>query len=142
MGELRLETDPSSATVIVDGAEMKLGPFGSLLLQVGEHALEVRAPGRTSEKRVLHVRGGERSELRISLGVPGASQDVLARGKRTDSATPTPVYKKWWLWTTVAVLAVAGGTTAAVLIARDRKTHTAADGSGSDGVSLQTLRRF
>ncbi|HKO93271.1 MAG TPA: PEGA domain-containing protein [Polyangiaceae bacterium] len=143
MGELRVETDPSSATVIVDGAEMKRGPFGSLLLQVGEHALEVRAPGRASEKRVVHVRGGERSELRISLGVAGADQEAMAHGKRTDLAAPTPVYKKWWLWTTVAVLAVAGATTAAVLLTREPKTNTAAvDGTGGDGISLQTLRRF
>lgn len=36
------------------------------------------------------------------------------------TATKTPVYKKWWFWTTIGLgaAAVAGGVTAGVLLSR------------------------
>lgn len=142
LSELRVQTDPSSATLIVDGAETQLGAYGALLLEVGEHSLEFRAPGHAPETRVVRVRGGERTELRVALVALGPRKAAPAEGARADSAPATPVYRKWWLWTALAVVVVAGATTAAVVLTRDDKTNTTAAGSGNAGVSLQTLRTF
>jgi tetratricopeptide (TPR) repeat protein len=142
LGEVHVQTEPSSASVIVDGTKMEIGAYGVLLLQVGEHAIEVRAPGRVPEKRVLRVRGGERTELRVELGQAGPSQRALS-DRRDSAAQPEPVYKKWWLWTSVALVVVAGATTAAVLLPRHSRTKTSAmDGTGNAGATLQTWQRF
>ena len=114
-----------------------------LLLQVGEHSLEVQAPGRIPHKRTLQVRGGEHALLRVTLDSLGPSAALHTDTRPTETSAPTPVYKKWWLWTTVAVVAVAGATTAALLLTRDDKTNTdAIEGTDTAGVSLQTWRRF
>jgi hypothetical protein len=143
LGELHLETEPSSARVIVDGSSVELGSHGVLLLQVGEHSLEVQAPGRAPHKRTLQVRGGERTALHISLDSVGPSAAAHAETRQVDTAAPTPLYQKWWLWTAVAVVVVAGATTAAVVLSGDDKTKPGPAGdTGPSGISLQTWRRF
>jgi hypothetical protein len=150
LGELRVETDPEAATLRVDGNRVELGPEGSLLLEVGTHTIEAQAPGRASERRVVQVTGGERAELRIALGVVAAEPAAAApRAVPLDlspHAAPSerqPVYKKWWVWTIVAVVAAGAATTAAVLITRDDAPDTrAVHGTNTTGVSLQTLSRF
>jgi hypothetical protein len=144
LGEVRVETDPSSATLIVDGSIVPVGKHGAILLEVGEHTLEVQSPGHAPATRVVQVRGGTRHELHISLSARGP-RAVDARGSTASTGTSEvqPTYKKWWLWTAVAVVAVGGATAAALLISRDHDKGTSEVAGGNYvGVSLLGARRF
>ena len=138
LGEVHVETEPTLATVTVDGTSMALGPGGSILLEVGEHTLEVQAPGRNPERRVVQVKGGERTHLRVSLAPLQPASETRAQAGRADGG---PVYKKWWLWTIVGVDVVGAGVTAAVLLTRESGESEPND-PGQTGVRLQTLTRF
>jgi hypothetical protein len=116
---------------------MALGAGGSILLEVGEHTLEVHAPGRSPERRVVQVKGGERTHLRVALAPLPVEGETRPASERADGS---PVYKKWWLWTIVGVVVVAGGTTAAVLLTRD--SGGAEPNAATSGPRLQTLTRF
>ena len=66
---------------------------------------------------------------------------AVGRARGPDAVTQRPVYKKWWLWTAVAVVAVGGGTAAVLLAHRDK--HPAAEGVSSPNsidVMLNSLR--
>lgn len=142
LGEVHVETDPLSATVIVDGTHMELREGGSILLEVGEHTLEVRAPGHAPEKRLVQVKGGERTQLQVVLDPLSSANDQRApTGAPGRPSDLQPLYKKWWLWTIVAAVAVGAGTTAAVLLSRNERDKTPANG-GEPKVHLQTLTRF
>jgi hypothetical protein len=57
--------------------------------------------------------------LPASLSVPPPSQPqaVLVSPAATDAdAGSAPVYKRWWFWTTIAAVAVAGGVIAALTV--------------------------
>jgi hypothetical protein len=151
LGAVRLVLEPSSATVVVDGTPVELGPEGILLLEVGAHTLEAKAVGHTPERRVVQVEGGGRMDLTISLPLPGpppetgpVAEPEPERGPPDVPPERRPAYKKWWVWTTVAVVCAAGATTAALLIKREREKDTPGvdDGANTVGVSLQTLGRF
>jgi hypothetical protein len=84
-----------------------LGPGSELVLAVGDHTLEFRAPGRIAEKRALRVKGGEQDTLRVTLAALNTPD--LTRGP-ADEPTKRPVYKNPWLWTALGVV-VAGAVT-------------------------------
>lgn len=118
VGTVELDVEPPSAEVLVDNHVVKREPGQPLLLSIGDHVFDVRAPGRLSERRAITVQGRERHTLRVVLveaPAPAAARDgALGTSERPDA---TPVYKRWWLWTTVAVVA-GGAATAAILLTR------------------------
>lgn len=153
LGAVRLVLEPRSASVVVDGTPIELGPEGIVMLEVGAHTLEAKAAGRSSERRVVQVEGGGSTELRISLPLPAPPPEAVAAAAAPapDPGPPDrqperrPAYKKWWVWTTVILVSAAGATAAALLVkrARDDKTPSEPDdGANTVGVSLQTLGRF
>lgn len=155
LGEVRLITDPSDVTILVDGAPAELRADGVLLLNVGEHTIELQAPGRLTETRSVQIAGGDKRQLRVTLGMVSAKseQAPVARAPQQEgpfvpqsdepSDQPAPVYKKWWLWTVVAVVVVGGGATAALLLTRDEKPkRRPIEGDDGIGVTLTSLSRF
>lgn len=52
-----------------------------------------------------------------------------------ETTRATPVYKKWWFWTTIGLVAAAGATTAAVLL-----TRPTADSEGIEGLDVRKLQ--
>lgn len=151
VGRLRLETEPADATLTVDGTEVALDAEGMLLMDVGNHVLEVRAAGRVTEQRTLRITGGAQTELRVALRLPesgptvakhqGVPAEPASRGEAPSTATP--VYKKWWIWTSVALVVVGGATVAAVLLTRDTTRETrAVEGPNAAGPVLHALARF
>jgi hypothetical protein len=151
LGELELEVDPDSARVSIDGNAIEPAQRGRLLLEVGNHSLEVQAPGYLSDKRSIRILGGVKNQLRVELALPpveepamAASPAPLAPASAPPRSERTPVYKKWWLWTTVIVIAAAGATTAALLLTRDKDDDETRPVTGSNvmGPTLYTLRSF
>jgi hypothetical protein len=114
VGTVTLELEPSTMVFLVDGERREDQPGKPLSLPVGDHTFEFRATGRASERRTIKVEGRQAQSLRISLAKleTGAG---FANGERPPNATP--VYKRWWLWTSIGAVIV-GGAVAGILVAR------------------------
>lgn len=67
VGETQLRLDPPDATLRVDGVPSQLDSEAKLMLEVGDHELEVSAPGRVTQRRTVRVQGQQTSELHITL---------------------------------------------------------------------------
>ncbi|MEY4509376.1 MAG: hypothetical protein RLZZ450_1498 [Pseudomonadota bacterium] len=114
MGTVKLDLEPAAVTLLVDGERRDYVPAEPLSLSVGDHTFEFRATGRATERRTIKVVGREVQSLRVSLAKLEAGGG-LANGERQPGATP--VYKKWWLWTSMGAVVV-GGAVAGILLAR------------------------
>lgn len=71
-GSVKLEIEPDDASVYLDGRFLgtgrELGRLRSgLIVDPGEHVIEVVRPGRRSEKQSFNVRAGEEASLEIEL---------------------------------------------------------------------------
>ena len=71
-GSLRLEIEPDDASVYLDGRFLGTGRElarlrAGLIVDPGEHRLEVVRPGRESEEQTFSVRAGEEVRLEIEL---------------------------------------------------------------------------
>jgi hypothetical protein len=102
---------------------------GVLLLPVGRHVIEVEADQHRPLHRELQVVGGEEEALDFLLlptPVPVASSSPQPD---TPTAAPKPVYKKWWLWTTVGIVVAAGVATGVVLGMRDKDSGEVSGGN-------------
>lgn len=149
LGEVDVQVEPSSAALLVDGRRVELEPDGTLLLGVGEHAVEVQATGWAPERRTLRVQGGKRNVLHVTLhplpteekvGVTASDGRGPASPERSDRV---PVVKKWWVWTTVGLFAAAGVVTTVALTRRDQEPEIrAVQGTNTTGLSLHTLAGF
>lgn len=94
-GVLKLSTVPTGATLLLDGKSLGLAPWtGSV--QPGGHELRVEQAGHVAARREVVITAGQERSLVIELQrVP----------------PPKPIYKRWYLWTAIAV--VAAGVVAA-----------------------------
>jgi hypothetical protein len=103
---LALQLTPASASVVVDGVATRLALDGSLLLDVGDHVLEVSAPGHMSERRQIKAHGGDEARLSIGLRPLAGPRDAAGRERK--------LYRNPWLWTAVGVVVVGAATGTAV----------------------------
>jgi hypothetical protein len=139
VGEVHVNVDPGSASVIVDGITVASGPQASFSLLVGDHVIEFRADGRMSERRSVRVKGGEQTNIQVVLSPP---LDLTPRNvaRQASSSAPAPgappkdrpVYKNPWLWTGLAIVAAGAATAVAVLATRDQETVAAPHSNSSD----------
>jgi tetratricopeptide (TPR) repeat protein len=125
-----LDIEPETS-VTVDGQATSLSSSNELVLVVGEHALEFRAAGKTTDKRTLNVQGGEQEMLRVRLP---ALQLGAAKGAPETGEKPPgrPVYKSPWLWTALGL--VVAGAAAGTAIALTRKPETREPIAGNSGI--------
>jgi hypothetical protein len=93
-GTLDVKPSVSDARLTIDGAPVETG---AQALKAGKYALRLEAKGYSPWFTDAYVDAGEVTRLNATL-----------------TALPQPIYKKWWLWTVVAVV-VAGGATAVAL---------------------------
>jgi hypothetical protein len=142
-GELRLSVSPKTATFILDGGGER--PLSDRLrLDVGDHALEFRAPEYASVQRHVTVRGGQVENIEIQLSRPDAVGKSEQSGPLSGAPAQeerTPVYKRWWLWTIVGAVVV-GGVVATVLVVRaneDSTYHGISTTNTPPGAGLQPL---
>lgn len=99
-GRLLVQAEPPSATIAVAGGfEPNVGTPNVFTLPPGKYEVRADKDGYERASGVADVVGGSQATLRLSL------------------AEKTSVVKSWWFWTIIGV-AVAGGTTAAVVATR------------------------
>jgi tetratricopeptide (TPR) repeat protein len=128
IAQLSLDVSPSAARVLVDGVPVALSQNQALILEVGDHVVEVQASGYLSERRSLSIVGGEKLRLSVVMRqaeaapTPAeraqAAQKALGPLDRDDSAQEKPRrwYRSPWLWVSVGVVVVAAGVTTAILL--------------------------
>ncbi|MDF3065815.1 MAG: serine/threonine protein kinase [Polyangiaceae bacterium] len=82
--QLRISAEPGSAELLLDGAKLEGNPFhGQLAKDSALHRLEVRAPGRKSDVRMIHL--DHDLQLHIELPFGGGS---VAASPAAAPATP------------------------------------------------------
>jgi tetratricopeptide (TPR) repeat protein len=138
IGRYMLNVRPRNASVLVNGEAASFDAQGRLVLAVGDHELDVSAEGHRPLHRVLKVVGRQQQALDIVL-VPVSSPESLQ--KHAQGQVDKPLYKKWWLWTTVGLVVVAGATVGAVLATRPADPHKPNGGSLNETFHLLQLRR-
>lgn len=120
-GTIVLRVTPSTASVRLDAVDVDLSRQAALLVNVGDHTIEVSAPGYPRETRRVRVEAN-RSE-RVTL--------VLQK-----SESARPLYKNPWLWTSVAAVVVAGAVTGTVLGLKARDVGVERANGGTTGAVL------
>ena len=85
-----ITVSPRKARVLVDGRAPELEDDGTLLLGVGQHNLEVSAPGMLMRSLPIHVRGGERKELSVTLERPFVANAQPTAATQEPSSKPAP----------------------------------------------------
>jgi tetratricopeptide (TPR) repeat protein len=148
LGSIEVWGTPDGAQVLVNGSEVGVLPLKSALrVSVGTVPITVRASGYVEVSRVVEVAAGtmarERFELARkvapSLGVAGTKPrdgggraankpkplvDVTARRTEPDEESGS-VFSRWWFWTAVGTVVVAGAVTA-FLVTRPKDNGCAA----------------
>jgi tetratricopeptide (TPR) repeat protein len=121
IGRYALSLRPTNASLLIDGQPVRPDAQGLLLLPVGDHELEASAPEHRTLRRTLNVVGGRRQALDLVLMPRAADESRAAPSTPAGGASArsdTPVYKKWWLWTTIGVVVAAGAATGIILATR------------------------
>lgn len=125
VGRVYLNAKPSVTKLVVDGLPVEVTPGEPLLLQVGDHVLELHAAGFVTEKRKLSVQGGEERTLTVVFAhSPIATQSESAQGR--------PWYKSPWLWASVGVVVAGAAAGTGYALTRPEKAH--AYGGSADAV--------
>ncbi|HEX5657737.1 MAG TPA: tetratricopeptide repeat protein [Polyangiales bacterium] len=130
VGDVHVQVQPGSATVIVDGVTVASGPQAELNLLVGDHVLEFRALGRLPERRQISVRG--RDQIAVQVTLNALESEHTSANPAAPRSDAKPLYKKPWLWVATGV-AAAGVVVAAVLATRD---HEGRPSGGTSGLVL------
>lgn len=131
VARVRIEVNPDVATVVLDGVAVDLAAGGTLMLQVGDHDLEFRAPGRLAEKRRLRINGGEEETLRVVLPPVTTTPEASRRSEGR------PLLRNPWLWTAVGVVIAGAAAGTAIALTGDRtRTRSAEPYSGNAGAAV------
>ncbi|MFT3926130.1 MAG: hypothetical protein QM778_26535 [Myxococcales bacterium] len=149
LGELKLEIEPSEASVRVGGTAIDRHENGGILvLEIGEHTLQTESDGYLSQTHTVRIEGGKRVELSVKLQKREELQlnasitpmPLPPSSSADEQAGPRPVYKRWLFWTGLG-LAVAGGVVATTLLLRDHSVQSAEPqrGPNATGVTLFAL---
>lgn len=128
IGRFTIKSKPNVNDLTVDGVSTVLPPDRPLLLNVGDHLLELTAVGYGTEKRLLSVRGGEEETLSITF-----KKSLIVSGPRQ---VDRPWYAHPWVWVAVGAVIVGAATTGIVLAATSEPATAQASG-GSSGIVVE-----
>jgi hypothetical protein len=142
LGSLEVWGEPPGTEIVVDGAVVAKLPMSTpLRLPIGEFSLTLRKEGydkvtrlvsiskgsQVRENIVLHATAAAPVEKKLlALGAPGVGPGEASPTLPTIKVTPapppdepagSPIYKRWWFWTGIAVVAV-GASAGAYLLTR------------------------
>jgi hypothetical protein len=141
-----LNVRPDVSRVVVDGVALQLPASEALVLRIGEHTLELQAPGFVTEKRKLNVQGGELQTLNIVLvNAPAPLVNTPAPLVYTRAPVSEPPketrrwYKSPWLWAAVGVVVV-GASAAGVGYAAARGNEPTPASGGTTATVLRGPR--
>jgi len=87
-GAVAVTTEPTGATVVVDGENRGVAPLELAELTPGAHRFEISLDGHEPEARVVTVEGGQRQELAVTLeqGQPRPGRIMVGVGDFTGDA--------------------------------------------------------
>jgi len=83
-GALRVESQPSSAALRIDGASVGATPYRAPSLRAGSHVLAAEKPGFAPQSREVVVPAGGALDIRFEL-----------------SPARAPLTRRWWFWAAV-----------------------------------------
>lgn len=106
-GILRVTSNVLRAQVLLSGQALGRTPFDGDV-PLGEHTLQIAAPGYQTHAQPLVVRAGEAQDVRADL-VPQAAPVARSDDRLTG---------KWWFWSAIG-LAVVGGVAAGLVLGQD-----------------------
>lgn len=140
--------EPVGAKVAIDGRAAGTLPMDHpLRLPSGRHSLLIEAPGFLIDTRFVEVAPRTVAREHVALApVPVLTQptprplealppppstqpagtvvtntEAVSDGSpKADSASPDPIYKRWWFWTAIGVAAVAAGGAVFILTRKDQ----------------------
>lgn len=126
-----VDAKPAFDALRLDGLPVDLGPDRVLLVNLGEHTLELYTAGYVPEHRRLSVKsGGDFQHLTILFSKP---TPVATLEKRADSR-PRRWYENRWLWGAVGVVAAGAATGTAIALSKDDSKVRPVDGGSSQSV--------
>jgi len=126
VARVKLRSEPADARLRINGVPWER--HDELLLNVGDHALELSLPGYLPARRTLSVRGGEVLAIALTLE-PASVSDSPGRAARDDRSPRSRWYKSAWLWSGVAVLVAGAAVTTGLLLTRERGSEQPYGGS-------------
>jgi hypothetical protein len=130
VGRITLQVRPVSVhepQLTVNAIPAEIPADGTLLLDVGDHFISVKAANFSEARRALSVFGGEVSTLRVEL------TPVDRQAKRG------PLYKKWWLWTAVGLVVAGAATGITVGLMKNRDQQAPIEGNYPPAEVVQVL---
>jgi hypothetical protein len=149
VARVRLDVAPNTRSVIVDGVPAELSPGEDLLLEVGDHTLELRAAGYEPERRELSIAGGKSLKLSIRMRAVADSDRGQTASFSTEVNTDQRGQRRWyrspWLWSAVAVVVAGAGVGIGFALTRRAGTHEAppsTTGNTPPNGVIQTLRSW
>jgi hypothetical protein len=151
LGSLDVWGEPNGARVLVDGRTVGTLPLKRLRVPEGRHSLAVESAGFLTDTRVVQISARAVAREHASLAPVAVVTEAPATALATPTPTPpaiapvtngtapasvaqtdadasAPIYKTWWFWTGIGVVAVAAGATAFLVT---RKDHCQSSGGGS-----------
>jgi hypothetical protein len=120
IARLSLELEPESARVAVDGGALAASVRRRLVLDIGDHVLDVSAAGYVPQRRVLRIQGGEVLSLSFALRplqaspAPPQAAAVLTADR---AEGPTRWYSNGWLWGGAGVVVVGAALLVVLVVA-------------------------
>lgn len=153
---LTLNVTPTTFTTMVDGRELPTAR-GVLVLDPGDHVLVVTAAGYRSFREELHLAAGRPVTRGVTLAAENAPTPAVTPAVvATPTVAPTPplvvstgptphprdenpspaITSRWWFWTGLGAVVVAGAVTGIVL-ATSGSSEPLVSGTAFD---VQTIR--
>jgi hypothetical protein len=112
IGRVSLSVVPRKARVEVDGTPVEQ-TGKPVEVDPGRHVFVVRAPGHETTTVTQDVPSGA---SQLALTAPQLPPPTPAAKPTPAVEEEEPLHQKWWLWTTVAGIAVAGAVVAVVVV--------------------------
>jgi hypothetical protein len=126
VGKLSM-TSAIVAEAIVDGRAVGTTP-ATVHLAAGSHVVALSATGYQTWTQTMNIVAGQTTQanprldrVRLEVTEPPPPPVIVKQPEPTPEHPPesTPIYKRWWLWTAVGV--VAAGSVTAFLVTRPPK---------------------
>jgi tetratricopeptide (TPR) repeat protein len=113
IAHVSIHSQVAGATVVLDGAKVGTVPLPepSIELNPGEHSIEVSAEGFSTYRRKLTLARSQSETVDATL--------VSLVRVIHEPEKKVPIYKRWYLWTPIAIVVVAGVTAGIVVGVRD-----------------------
>lgn len=122
-----IETNPGQAHVMLDGQTIELGEGNTLVVEVGDHVLEVQAAGYQRERMELRVSGGKQEVLRVRL-------------RKLPKAGSDSIWGKWWVWTAIGVGIAGAATGVALAMGGEEKVDSPEEGNVGSWGTVTAVR--